>query len=755
MNHIFTKYLPKEVIMKKDIVVSKPKVSIILPVYNVQGYLPRCLKSLIDQTLKDIEIICVNDASTDDSLAILECFARKDKRIKIINQENGGPGVARNNGIQAATGEYIGFIDPDDWVKEDMYEKLYNQAKKLNSDIVICDYVRYQSWTNRILEHNFFEKAVKYIKAEPVEVESGKNIDRETLLDTLLISPCYSWNRIYRRSLLQKNNIRFTDNMCYEDCPFILQSHILAKNVSFLDYAGYNYILRKQSIVRSYTKKYLDFFEITEKLEQILTEQNLRDRMALNLHYFKTMNMAWTYGNVPASERIPFLKSARKFLTAKEFYEMKKQCKIRFKDKLKNIFGKYIKISKAPRHNVIKIFNITFKIKRRCGRLAVEQHYINLVRKNYKKYPKDTYLLFDCLHDEKAEAIDAYTLFAKMREKGLRAYYVVRKQTALYQKLAAEDKLENVIVLNFSTQTHPNEFMQKIYEVLLRTKYILSSFGENSGTTEMFFRRHPSWQYIFLQHGPTYMKESVLYKGYLFPNKFDKFLVCSDREENLWLKYDFPPEKFIKVGLPRWDLLKDLPKPQEKSILLMFTFRQLNALTFEQSLYKYNLLKLLHNQKLAKYLKKNNITLYYAPHHALWVNMHIDFDLSDENNIKIVESDSISQYIRQCSCLITDFSSVAFDFMFQYKPVVFYMLDKGDPMLGRYDSKDLSRFDYKQYVLPDVFFDEDAAVERVIEYCENNFKTDEITRKIYDSFFYTKENICEQLIEKLENPDEK
>jgi len=728
----------------------KPKISIIVPVYNVQEYLGKCLDSLINQTLQDIEIICVNDGSTDDSLIILQNFAFKDNRIKIIDQENSGPGVARNNGMRVASGEYIGFVDPDDWVKEDMYEKLYNQAKTLDSDIVICDYVRYQEWTERVIPQNFFEKAVKYIKAVPVNVPDGKNIDREMLLDTLLVSPCYSVVRIYRREFLINNNILFSKHKCCEDCPFVLKGHVLAKAVSYVKYAGYIYRLRKNSTVRSYNKRYLDFCEVAGELERFLKEQNLLPRMALNLHYMKVMNFSWNYMGFSGKDRKVLLKHAKNFLTKKEYREMKRYLKIRLKDKIKNIFGKFIQVSKTPRHKVIKIFGLTLKIKRRCGRLGAEQHYINLVRKNYKKYPKDTYLLFDCLHDATVEAIDAYSLFEKMREKGIPAYYVVRKQTALYQKLAAENKLENVIVLNFSTRTHPNEFMQKIHQILYRTKCILTSFGENSGTADMFFKKHPSWQYIFLQHGPTFTRDSILYAGYLYPEKFDKFIVSSNREEKLFLKYGFPPEKLIKVGLQRWDLLNNLPQPKEKSILLMLTWRHINQIIFENSLYKKNLLSLLHNAKLNKYLKQKNISLYFAPHHALSGNMKIDFDLSKEKNIKVIDTQNISQYIRQCSCLVTDFSSVAFDFMFQNKPVVFYILDREDSSLPEYERKDLAGFDYKQYILPNVFFDEEAVVNRVIEYCENNFKIDEHTREIYDSFFYTKENIREQLIEKLE-----
>ena len=106
------------------------KVSIIVPVYNVEKYLAQCLDSLINQTLKEIEIICVNDGSKDNSAKILTAYAQKYVRIKIINQTNQGLSAARNNGISVATGEYIGFVDSDDWVDIDFYKKLYSAGKK-------------------------------------------------------------------------------------------------------------------------------------------------------------------------------------------------------------------------------------------------------------------------------------------------------------------------------------------------------------------------------------------------------------------------------------------------------------------------------------------------------------------------------------------------------------------------------------------------------------------------------------------------
>ena len=113
------------------------KISIIVPVYNVEKYLERCLDSLINQTLKDIEIICINDGSTDNSSEILKEYAKKDSRIIIINQNNQGISVARNNGMNKAKGKYIGFVDSDDWVDLDFFEKLYKAAEKHNAQIAV------------------------------------------------------------------------------------------------------------------------------------------------------------------------------------------------------------------------------------------------------------------------------------------------------------------------------------------------------------------------------------------------------------------------------------------------------------------------------------------------------------------------------------------------------------------------------------------------------------------------------------------
>ena len=125
------------------------KVSVIVPVFNTEKYLEKCLNSLINQTLQDIEIICINDGSTDKSADIIKKFANKDSRFKLINHEPNKQGAARNTGMKIAKGEYIGFVDSDDWVDLEYYEKLYNAAKRHNFDIALGTNVRVKKNINK------------------------------------------------------------------------------------------------------------------------------------------------------------------------------------------------------------------------------------------------------------------------------------------------------------------------------------------------------------------------------------------------------------------------------------------------------------------------------------------------------------------------------------------------------------------------------------------------------------------------------
>lgn len=267
------------------------KVSIIIPVYNVEGYLSECLDSLKNQTLKDIEIICINDGSTDNSLEILNDYAQKDNRIKVIDKENEGQGIARNLGIELAQGEFIGFVDPDDWVEPEMYEQMYNQAKKLSSQIVICDYKKYLEDDDKFIDVNIFRKAVSLTKSKAVKIPTGENLDKKLLDSSILVSPSYTINAIYDINLLKNNDIKYSNLRCYEDVIFNLKTRVLAQRISYINSAFYCYRIRKTSTLRSNDKRYIDLINVIKLVKDYLKEQNLLGYYQYNFDYFCVSNV--------------------------------------------------------------------------------------------------------------------------------------------------------------------------------------------------------------------------------------------------------------------------------------------------------------------------------------------------------------------------------------------------------------------------------------------------------------------------------
>ena len=195
------------------------KVSIVVPVYNSERYIGRCLDSLINQTLQQIEIITVNDASPDDSIKILKKYEEKypGKIVVIDSKENLKPGGARNLGIDFAKGEYIGFVDSDDWVENNMYEELYNKAKENDTDIVDSYYT---------LSKGPGESG-KALSADRSDVTGVINVEKRKKLLVYTGSVC---SKIYKKSFLKEYNLRFPSKVFYEDNEFVPLTLLHAKS---------------------------------------------------------------------------------------------------------------------------------------------------------------------------------------------------------------------------------------------------------------------------------------------------------------------------------------------------------------------------------------------------------------------------------------------------------------------------------------------------------------------------------------------
>ena len=203
-------------------------VSIIVPIYNVEDYLEECMDSIIEQSLKNIEIICIDDGSTDQSGLIIEKYARMDSRIKVYHNSNVGYGRTMNFGLSKSTGEFIGIVEPDDYISSDMFEKLYIAAKKNSVVFVKSNFKRfYGEKENRIFEEVLFSENKDYYNRVIIPREEPK-----VLFGTMNI-----WTGIYNREFLEKNSIRFneTPGASFQDNGFWFQTMTLAEKIYILD----------------------------------------------------------------------------------------------------------------------------------------------------------------------------------------------------------------------------------------------------------------------------------------------------------------------------------------------------------------------------------------------------------------------------------------------------------------------------------------------------------------------------------------
>lgn len=244
-----------------------PEVSVIVPVYNVEKYLGKCLNSLVNQTLENIEIIIVNDGTKDNSEEIIKKFIDKyPQKIVYLKKENGGLSDARNYGIPYAKGEYIAFLDSDDYVEKDMYKEMYELAKKENSDMVECDFL--WEYPNKIRE-------------DIGQVYNGK---KEMLEKVRVVA----WNKLIRRSILEKTQIQFPKGLRYEDVEFTYKLIPHLNKVSFLKKPYIHYIQRENSISNVQNERTKEIFEVLDNVINYYKKNNFYDEYKDELEYVYT-----------------------------------------------------------------------------------------------------------------------------------------------------------------------------------------------------------------------------------------------------------------------------------------------------------------------------------------------------------------------------------------------------------------------------------------------------------------------------------
>jgi len=248
-----------------------PKLSILIPIYNVEKYLRQCLDSVCAQTLKNLEIICINDGSTDKSLDVIREYAKKDPRIAIINKKNSGYGDSMNRGLKKAKGEYIGIVESDDWIEPDAFATLYKLAKQHQADVVKANYYKFRT-----------SKDSSEKKTATTEITTGEVLESPANRRKLFLFAPAIWSAVYRRKFLEDNNIDFlpTPGASYQDTSFNFKVWTLAKKIVLTPSAFIHYrIDNANSSINNPDKVNFVVSEHAE-IETFLTERGIFEQFS-------------------------------------------------------------------------------------------------------------------------------------------------------------------------------------------------------------------------------------------------------------------------------------------------------------------------------------------------------------------------------------------------------------------------------------------------------------------------------------------
>jgi len=258
----------------------KPKISVIVPIYNTEKYLDKCLTSILNQTMQEIEIICVDDCSSDDSCLIVEKFIEQDSRLSLIrHKENKGPGGARNTGILAARADFLASVDSDDYIKPEMMKTLWDASENGKFDIVCCGF--------------------KVVNEEGREVSSS-NIPPQTIQNASASVNIFSlmgnefWNKLWRKTLFIDNGLLFPENLYFEDAATTPRLLAKSETIIIIEKYLYSYLRRPDSITRTHSAKHiLDGFKVLEIHQEFLEVNDLLNRHKENFNNYLKANLIY------------------------------------------------------------------------------------------------------------------------------------------------------------------------------------------------------------------------------------------------------------------------------------------------------------------------------------------------------------------------------------------------------------------------------------------------------------------------------
>ncbi len=596
----------------------QPLVSVIIPVYNTETYLKKCIDSVVNQTLYDIEIICVNDGSTDNSLNIINEYSKKDNRIKIVNQRNGGRSSARNAGVKIATGRYIMFCDSDDTYKQNMCEILYNAIKNNKTDIACCEIdVNYEA------DHNLVSSDKNYYSLK----FNGK---KECATDDLLKIDGSVCNKIFDKTLIDKFGIIFPEGLVYEDTAFFFMYYSICQRAYFIKQPLYIYNRHEGSIMNETLKgseKAIDHLKIMDVIYNHLQNNKLWEKYK-NIFfeaYVLYFDFAFRYSK-KKSKKVVFdyaIKFLNKF-NKKDFIDLpdkiknalknikKRKCTnetkhLTFWQKLFFVGNKY---KNGKKYKRIVIFGLSFNIK--CGKRDDKKAIKRLIKKVYPQYRKKHRLLINKLREQvKIRKIRVCFLVSETQKWNMQSLYDEMEKSDIFEPFVVVTNLKSMIMRN--TQEHNLEFFKQ------RCNNVQCGFDEKKNESIDLKKFNPDIVFYQQPWDLWNNQEADYVLNFALPYYFSYAIA----DASSCLKDHF---KSFYLALHKYFIFS---QEDENSYYEMYGYKSINT-----SIVGHPKLDVYKNYKPENYEKKYVI---YAPHHSFLPNSILNYGTFDWNGKYILK----------------------------------------------------------------------------------------------------------------------
>lgn len=723
-----------------------PLVSIIVPIYNVEQYLPACLDSILAQTLQSIEVICVNDCSLDNSLTVMNEYAQKDARIKIVSHaQNKGLGPARNTGVEAATAPYILFVDSDDVVEETMAEKLYSLMVENNADM---------SWCNigSMTEDGYIRRAGEYIPAgiyTPASV-----LESAQLYQTLL--PV--WNKMYKRAMIK--DVKQLP-IVSEDQPFLSMVLGRCNSIAVTSETYYYYRNRRGTLSKPklHTSKSWDAFFYAHKLFFEKLPQGKVTTKGLYVQcvkrYFSLFWRIRTFSLIEQQTWEEQRKCIFEHIVANDI-PIKRYCIFLYgylcyvfaKTRSKHITQRLVHfgydlsayISRGASFFQVGWYIVKRIIKRMSHQFLSmvdmgEQLFFHLLSKFVSK---KIWLIGERLNTYQDNGMYFFKYMIQYHPE-VQSYYVIDKEHI--------DSIGGHHTLVY------NSFKHKLYFCAAQV-YANAHYDATYPRTSLTHKRYNQSSHtlnVFLQHGITYSSVGKFYGKE--SSDIDVFICAVPIEQQVAIRdFGYSKNEAALTGFARFDGLNDNVCPK-RQVLLMPTWRrdlcQCSLTEFTNTEYYKVFHSLLVSPYFAQWLSDTGLQLLFAPHYEMTPFLQAFSDVQNDH-IRIIDSSkySVQRLLKDALVLITDVSSVQFDFAYMRKPLLYYHWDYTSIVANHLGK---GYFDFERNGFGAICSNEDSVLQELNKIANDDWKMeDKYLSRVNQFFCYRDSNNCQRIYQAIQ-----